>query len=439
MVMLSADESAAFANMLKSMIGLGLLQLPWATAQVGVVGSAVGLVALAFCAAYGLKLLALCIAWERVHNDSYGRLQPAEQPAEEPEGAKRATDSLHGAWGRVAGCAFGRWGQLGVVCTLLAAQGGVGVAFIGFVADLITGYTTALSQASSTLAVWGVCCGLSLVRPLRSVAWISGAALVVYLWVLVLVFYYGAAELEQSAQPVVAFTPAGLGSWLGPSLFALAVTGTAPTIFDSMSGGRDPAPFLRVVNATYVFTVVVYAAVGCFGYVAWGAAVNDDILYSLPDGALATSAKVTIAAILLLSYPIQLAPVFDACERQLPPQHAATLWPLVRVGIVGATALLAYAVPNVLTATSLVGDVAYSLLAFILPGLIYLQLRPPPLLVMGGAPSPSREAAAATPSDAAAASGRTALPRDAFDVGMSVLLILLGVVGGIWGVIDTLE
>ena len=47
----SADESAAFANMLKSMIGLGLLQLPWATAQVGEAGCAVGLVVLAFCAA----------------------------------------------------------------------------------------------------------------------------------------------------------------------------------------------------------------------------------------------------------------------------------------------------------------------------------------------------------------------------------------------------
>ena len=47
----------ATVNFLKCMIGLGILELPWAVSQVGLVAATVGLLFLAFCNAHGILLL----------------------------------------------------------------------------------------------------------------------------------------------------------------------------------------------------------------------------------------------------------------------------------------------------------------------------------------------------------------------------------------------
>ena len=50
-----------FANLMKAMVGSGLLTLPWATAQVGVVVSVVGLALIAFLTQYAIRLLVRCL------------------------------------------------------------------------------------------------------------------------------------------------------------------------------------------------------------------------------------------------------------------------------------------------------------------------------------------------------------------------------------------
>ena len=54
----------ALANMLKTMIGSGVLTLPWATAQVGLALSAGGLLVLAFLSAHAIRLTVRCAACE---------------------------------------------------------------------------------------------------------------------------------------------------------------------------------------------------------------------------------------------------------------------------------------------------------------------------------------------------------------------------------------
>ena len=120
-----------------------------------------------------------------------------------------------------------------------------------------------------------------------------------------------------------------------------------------------------------------------------------------------------------------MAPIFEVCDAALPAK-LAPWWPVVRVGLVGVTAAGAVAIPSVTTVMSLTADIAFSYIAFIGPGLLYLNLRPladsPPLY-----------------SDEDGSGGRRArLPTDAHDVIMSVLVICVGVVGGVAGVIDTL-
>ena len=71
-------------------------------------------------------------------------------------------------------------------------------------------------------------------------------------------------------------------------------------------------------------------------------------------------------------------------------------------------------------------DIAFSYIAFIGPGLLYLNLRPlvdsPPLY----------------DSDGEGGGRSSQLPSDTHDLIMAVVVIVTGVVGGVFGVIDTL-
>ena len=80
-------------------------------------------------------------------------------------------------------------------------------------------------------------------------ALLSAAALLVYVFVFVVMLYYGAlAYPERAPLDTRLVALGGLGAWFGPSLFAFEGMGTAIAIFESM-GGRDLYAYERVLRA----------------------------------------------------------------------------------------------------------------------------------------------------------------------------------------------
>ena len=137
---------------------------------------------------------------------------------------------------------------------------------------------------------------------------------------------------------------------------------------------------------------------------------------SFTAGPLRLAAHVALSLILGLSFVLQMTPVFHISEDLLLeggsgfaalPRWA---WPLVRLGWVALAALVAAAVPDMEMMVSLTGAVAFSAIGFVLPGLFFLRLRP---------------------QDPRAPVGRA---RERVDVGVALLLVVVGSVGGVWGV-----
>ena len=100
-----------------------------------------------------------------------------------------------------------------------------------------------------------------------------------------------------------------------------------------------------------------------------------------------------------------------------------------------------YLLPDMEQMVGLTGSVAFSIIGFVMPGLLFLKLRPP------AHPPPSHGgAAAAEPASDGGGAASRAPPTSAwsrvgvaFDVGASVLLVVVGVVGGAWGVVASLR
>ena len=64
-------------------------------------------------------------------------------------------------------------------------------------------------------------------------------------------------------------------------------------------------------------------AVATIGYVAWGDGVASVVIHSFPHNGLTDSARGVLALVLALTYPIQIAPVFQVS----PPRWEPTLTP----------------------------------------------------------------------------------------------------------------
>jgi proton-coupled amino acid transporter len=495
----SGAQSHAFANLLKTMIGSGILTLPWATSRAGLVLSLLGLLYLAYLSQAAIRLTVRCVAFtpsqrktlvselrhtgslrntrrstrnssrrstERdsigdgiAHVPRVGSGVPASPSAINDALRKSVVADGHGcgSWQIISTAAYGEPARVVTILMLTLAQFCASVSYFDFVADsMIT--LLGFSKLAAVFSLWAFLCVLSLLKQLKSVAWLSAAALLTYIFVLVLLADFGADQLEHehehprrfdnSTFPSLA-SPAGLGAWFGPALFAFEGMGTALSIYEAMEDA-DPRPYFSVVSATYVISYVLYGAVGAFGYMAWGSDVARVVIDGFPAfnttaGAFNTTAQefslaahLALSVILALSFVLQMTPVFHVFEDLLHSEEnrrlPASLWPLTRAVLVGLVALTGALVPDMEVMVSLTGSVALSSIGFVLPGIFFLKLQPPASPTEGLTFRLTGGDGDEITTHTAGHSCAAARCREQWDNFISVLLILTGVIGGGFGV-----
>ena len=116
-----------------------------------------------------------------------------------------APAAAHGgsSWNLVAHAAFGTVGSVVTSASLLTAQLGVVSSYLDLVGNTLMA-TLGLSVLSSRLLLWVVLSAACMLRPMRSVAWLSTAGLLVYLYIIFLVGYFGASAPPRQAPLVYA-------------------------------------------------------------------------------------------------------------------------------------------------------------------------------------------------------------------------------------------
>lgn len=126
---------------------------------------------------------------------------------------------------------------------------------------------------------------------------------------------------------------------------------------------------------------------------------------------------------LALSFVLQMTPVFHVVEDLVhqPGLLPARAWPVSRAAVVSLVALVGYLVPDMEKMISLTGSVAFSAIGFVLPGLFYLKLQP--------------ERAPQTPTTVSER-GRWVLPRPLLNNMTALTMVVVGLVGAVWGVIS---
>jgi len=402
---------AAGTSLMKSMVGSGILALPWALKRFGVVSGLIGMVFTALINVIGIRLLLACRLYlhdidSRASPKSEGAeaedvtLVPrstdaSEDPSRDSKGASEAIslNPYEEVASRIIGPRFA-----GVANFLLAfTQLGVCTAYADTVTKTVTDYVPGTPRLPVIFAIWVAMTAAGFLRGLNDVSWIAQAGLMCYGTVFLSLAVNGvprAAELgaDEGGSELVLVDWSGFGWYFGISMFAFEGIGTVLPIVEEMRTFARPERFRRVVDVTYVVAFFLYSAVGFLGYVCYREETESLILFNFPPGTLTDVTRWSMAAMFLFTFTVQIYPIhhmFDEFYAEYTDRDAEAYSFLEKLCLRGGLVLvpcgIAVLVEDVGPIIDLVGSLSFSFLGIIAPAVMYHRIHAAELSRAGAA------------------------------------------------------
>eukprot|EP00602_Paraphysomonas_sp_CaronLab_P002598 CAMPEP_0185020326 /NCGR_PEP_ID=MMETSP1103-20130426/2919_1 /TAXON_ID=36769 /ORGANISM="Paraphysomonas bandaiensis, Strain Caron Lab Isolate" /LENGTH=453 /DNA_ID=CAMNT_0027551155 /DNA_START=88 /DNA_END=1449 /DNA_ORIENTATION=- len=144
---------------------------------------------------------------------------------------------------------------------------------------------------------------------------------------------------------------------------------------------RTPSRVNMVIAAAIMTAIVLYLTVACFGYSTYGEEVESDILVNYPENYLTSTARLFVSLLVAFSYPLQAHPSRRCIltlmaaldnDKDEPSLHVQTMrYVGVTVGFLGLSLIIGLTVSDLGVVLSLVGATGSTIVSYILPGFFY--------------------------------------------------------------------
>ncbi|KAK2170514.1 hypothetical protein LSH36_2g01039 [Paralvinella palmiformis] len=288
-----------------------------------------------------------CLILEETIIDSNG-IQPSVQ-IDEPTKPEAPGQELN--YGDVGYYAIGGLGRFLVESALLISQVGFCCAYLIFISENLSDYVKGVQIEHWLGLLLPPLCLLTLVRHLGSLA------------------YCRIHPKKISLK--------GFPFFLAVAIYCYEGAGMILSLESSLHKDVRHS-FKAYFKVTITTVTVLYISFGACGYLSFGPETNAIITLNLPKGSsldFAVLVKVCLCLGLFFTYPIMMFPVIELLEKKLLPDPEKK-WQgnVLRFLMVGITGLIVLAIPNFANLMALVGATCCTLLAFILPGLFHLQI-----------------------------------------------------------------
>ncbi|KAI9502380.1 hypothetical protein GGI25_004774 [Coemansia spiralis] len=327
-------------NLVNTIIGSGILALPYALREAGFYFGAFSLVLVAVLVYFSLLAL--------IHGGRASALYKYEQ---------------------VARAALGPLGHRASAFALTVNSLGSCTSYLIIIGDTLSAFAPWPKQ--TVIVATAVVCTLPLLffrtlEPLVRASVVSTLCLPVIVGIVAV----RGPSYTRAPAPTPVFGPSVLPAF-GVIAFAFACT---QTCFQSYLIMRNKAEWSRAAGFATALALAIYLLFSISSYMAFGLQTEPNLLNNFDnDDVLANIARALLAFSLLLTYPMQFYPVRDLLNDALGLHHGAG-FNLVAVGLFALTLATALVVDDLGVVFKLVGTAASSLIVFVLPGAIYLKL-----------------------------------------------------------------
>ncbi|XP_029842406.3 proton-coupled amino acid transporter 1 isoform X1 [Ixodes scapularis] len=361
-------------HLLKGNIGTGVLAMPNAFANAGIVVGSVGVLLMGFVCIHCMHILVRCnhILSKKIGCRTLDFAGVAQNSFKfGPQRLRRFSDTA----------------KTVVNTFLLMTQFGFCCVYFVFVAksleEILRGLGTSLNIYTCLAILLPLMILYNFIRSLRTLALASTFANVLQILGMGFIFY----NLLQD-MPSVSERPFFLGwerlpLYFGTAIYAFEGIGIVLPLENEMQNPQDFVGINGVLNTGMMIVVCLYTAIGFFGYLKYGSDVRGSITLNFPASPLNEVIRVIFAVSIFLSYALQLyVPmriIWPALAKRLSldqakhsPRKKLAAELALRTLLVCLTFVLAAAIPQLDLFISLVGALASSSLALILPPVLEL-------------------------------------------------------------------
>ncbi|KAM5298596.1 proton-coupled amino acid transporter 2 [Ctenodactylus gundi] len=365
-------------HLVKGNMGTGILGLPLAVKNAGILMGPLSLLAMGFIACHCMHLLVMC-ARHFCHRLNKPFMDYGDTVMHGLEASPSLWLQNHAHWGRRVVSFFLVVTQLGFCCV-----------YIVFLADnlkqvieAVNGTTTScyyngtvtltptMDSRLYMLASLPFLALLVLIRNLRVLTIFSMLANISMLVSLVIIAQHIAQGIPDPRQlPLVA-------SWktyplfFGTAIFSFESIGVVLPLENKM---KDARRFPAILSLGMSIITTLYIGIGALGYLRFGDDVKASITLNLPNCWLYQAVKLLYILGILCTYALQFyvpAEIIIPCATARVAKRWALLADLcIRLAMVCLTCVLAILIPRLDLVLSLVGSVSSSALALIIPPLL---------------------------------------------------------------------
>lgn len=232
---------------------------------------------------------------------------------------------VHASFGDMGGAIYGRHFRNLINFSLVISQIGFSSAYIVFVSENLQAFILAVSQCATTLPIgWVILLQMIIFLPLslyRNINNIQKLALIADLFIclgLLYIYFYDVKTIihQRGISPTInLFNSKDWTLFIGTAIFTFEGIGL---IIPIQGGMKDPTKFPRVLAIVMLIISVIFISAGALSYAAYGSATRTVIILNLPqDDKLVNGVQFLYSLAILLSTPLQIYPAIEITSQQL--------------------------------------------------------------------------------------------------------------------------
>lgn len=288
-----ASPTGAALVLLKSFVGTGVLFLPRAYLNGGMVFSNLVLLFVAALSYYCFVLLVT------------SRLR------------------VEGSFGDMGGILYGKWMRILILTSIVVSQIGFVAAYIVFVSENLQAFILAVSDCQTNIEVkWLILMQMVIFLPFslfRDINKLSFTAFVADAFIILglgYLFYYDVLTLDKfGVADIILFNKNDWTLFIGTAIFTFEGIGLIIPIQESMA---DPRKFPKVMFVVMIIITALFTVMGAVSYAAYGSKTETVVLLNLPqDNKLVNGVQFLYSMAIMLSTPLQIFPAIKILENGL--------------------------------------------------------------------------------------------------------------------------
>ncbi|KIX93300.1 uncharacterized protein Z520_10943 [Fonsecaea multimorphosa CBS 102226] len=280
--------------LLKSFVGTGVLFLPRAFLNGGMLFSSLVLLAVAVLSYHCFVLLI------------------------------STRNKVEASFGDIGGILYGKWMRAMILFSIVLSQVGFVSAYTVFTSENLQAFVLAVSKCRTFIDIkfmilmqLVIFLPLSLIRDIGKLGFTALIADAFILVGLIYLYYYDIATIVDNKGPsdITMFNPSTWTLFIGTAIFTFEGVGLIIPIQESMKRPRD---FPGVLATVMVIITILFTSIGALSYAAYGSKTKTVVILNLPqDSKMVNAVQFLYSLAILLSTPLQLFPAIRIMENEL--------------------------------------------------------------------------------------------------------------------------